>query len=96
MSQPQTVNIADLDISQLSELRKQLEDVCKSLQSSQNCLILRHSGTYPSDQLFRATEASTGQVQGLSRECQRDQAGKYWYFLNLRQRDRVLTARARL
>lgn len=27
MSQQQTVNVADLDIAQLSEVRKQLEDV---------------------------------------------------------------------
>jgi len=27
MSQPQTVNVGDLDIAQLSEVRKQLEDV---------------------------------------------------------------------
>lgn len=29
MSQQQTVNVADLDIAQLTEVRKQLEDVIK-------------------------------------------------------------------
>ncbi|KAF5319403.1 hypothetical protein D9619_008556 [Psilocybe cf. subviscida] len=34
MSQPQTVNIADLDISQLSEVRKQLEEELNLLTNS--------------------------------------------------------------
>ncbi|KAF9557542.1 Prefoldin alpha subunit [Agrocybe pediades] len=34
MSQPQTVNVADLDIAQLSEVRKQLEDELTHLTNS--------------------------------------------------------------
>jgi hypothetical protein len=66
--QPQTINISDLDVAQLADIKKQLEDVSYVSLVTINpadCLILLCVGAQPSHFLLCATQASTGQVQGL-------------------------------
>ena len=63
MSQQQTVNVADLDIAQLSEVRKQLEDVIVHQPTSPTATNRdRHwkTGIDAPHQLVRATEAGSG------------------------------------
>lgn len=66
-SQAQQVNVTDLDLSQLSEVRKQLEDVRPHNDSLDGDTDLT-AGIDTSHQLLRAAEASAGQVQGVHRE----------------------------
>ena len=65
---PQQVNISDLDLSSLAEVKRQLEEVLlppKDLRRR----ILQCEGTFPLDELPCATQASAVEVQVVHREC---------------------------
>jgi hypothetical protein len=63
MSQPQTtINISDLDIAQLSEVRKQLEEVSCLGDVSMLTPFHLFSGTQSPHKLLRPAEASPGKV----------------------------------
>lgn len=68
-AQPQSINVADLDVSQLSDVRKQLEEVSlyTSLELLTDPLFLALAGNKPPYKFVRATEASTSEVKSLYR-----------------------------
>lgn len=65
MSQGQPVNVSDLDVAQLSDVRKQLEEVSEELQPQH---VLKRSklesylGIKSPHELVRPAQASTGEV----------------------------------
>jgi len=74
-SQPQQINVADLNLQQLSDVRRQLEEVACTVRyilCISDCL----AGAEPPHQLVRSAEASTSKVQVMHRERWRDQASK--------------------
>jgi hypothetical protein len=52
MSQPQTISVADLDISQLADVRKQLEEVGPATLSRRTNLIGSRQGIKSPHKLF--------------------------------------------
>lgn len=74
MSQPQTISVADLDISQLAEVRKQLEEVRRKRYQIEESLTNYRLGIKSPHQLFCSAQASAGQVQDLYTEHRRNKA----------------------
>lgn len=74
----QQVNVADLELPQLVEVKKQLEEVGTVLQLQPRFIALNpisaSPGTLALDEFFRPTEAGASQVQVMHRKCKGDQA----------------------
>jgi Prefoldin subunit len=103
----QQVNVSDLELPQLVEVKRQLEEVrsfpcsCSSLEFLS--LLIRFSvspGTLTSNQFFRPTEASAGQVPVVHRKRKGGQAREQRYgitshlpFLHIRPCTRLTTCR---
>jgi hypothetical protein len=82
----QQVNVADLELPQLVEVKKQLEEVrsCFPCSSSPRVIIALNPifallGTLTPDQFFRSTEASAGQVPVVHRKRKGGQAREQRY-----------------
>jgi len=74
---PQQINVADLELPQLAEVKRQLEEVCTT--SLLELSVIRKPdptllGAFASDQLFRPTQASAGKVPLVHREHKGGQA----------------------
>ncbi len=65
MSEAQQVNVADLDLSQLGDVRKQLEEVRKAIPKVQGCSNIELVGARPPYQLICPAEASASEIQDL-------------------------------
>lgn len=66
----QTINVQDLDLPQLTDVKRQLDEVGEGVPF-QLAFIERRVvvGTRTSDQVFRRSEASAISVQGMCRKC---------------------------
>lgn len=70
--QPQQINVTDLDLPQLAEVKKQLEEV-RGTRTSQRiatnlldlALLIPRTGTQPPYELVHTAQASSGQVQSV-------------------------------
>ncbi|KAG9312676.1 Prefoldin-domain-containing protein [Chiua virens] len=74
-SQPQQINVADLDIQQLSDVRRQLEEVDFFLPSSLDRIskrVFTQPGIKSLDQFLRPTQAGAIKIQVLPRKRCRD------------------------
>jgi Prefoldin subunit len=104
----QQVNVSDLELPQLVEVKRQLEEVrsgfpCSSSSPEISSISIQFSaspGTLTSDQFFRPTEASAGQVPVVHRKCKGGQAREQRYditshlpFLHVRPCTRLTTCR---
>ena len=72
-SQPQQINVADLDIQQLSDVRRQLEEVNFPLFSlvgsaDSEIHVCTHPGTKSPFQFLCPTQTGSVEIQVLSRE----------------------------
>ena len=69
--QPQQVNLADLNLAQLGEVRKQLDEV-RIVSSTRSYMgtkpLHTRAGAATSHQLVRSTQASPGKVQVMHRK----------------------------
>ena len=81
---PQQINVADLELPQLAEVKRQLEEV-GSLRSPRSG---HHTdpnfdspGAFTPDQLFCPTQAGTGKIQIMHREREGGQTRKQKYTL---------------
>ena len=76
-SQPQQINITDLELPQLAEVKKQLEEVRSlflgpvTLLTANDCI---GEGTEPPHQLLHTVETSSGEIQLVYRKCERSQS----------------------
>jgi hypothetical protein len=74
-SQPQQVNVADLELPQLADVKRQLDEVrilaATPLRQRLNAFL--RTGTHPPYQLVRAAQAGPGKVQSMRRERERSQ-----------------------
>ena len=70
-TQSQQIAVTDLDLPQLSDVRRQLEEVRVLPASCLNCAHHHRVlvGTKPPHKLVYTAEAGAGEVQGLRREC---------------------------
>ena len=81
---PQQINVADLELPQLAEVKRQLEEVCSfgsqgsGHPTDQNFDSL---GAFTPDQLFCPTQAGTGKVPIMRRECEGGQTREQKYGL---------------
>ena len=71
-SQPQQINVSDLDIQQLADVRRQLEEVTSFLSGAAPILNVT-SGTKSLDQFLCSTQAGSVKIQVLPRERRRNQ-----------------------
>ena len=65
---PQQINVGDLDISQLADVRRQLEEVsCANMRAVVMDLICAPAipGIEPSHELVRSAQGGGGEVQGV-------------------------------
>lgn len=66
MSQGQPVNVSDLDVAQLSDVRKQLEEVSEEMLQPRHLLkrskLEPYLGIKSPHELIRPAQASTGKV----------------------------------
>ncbi len=58
---PQQVNVADLDLAQLAEVRKQLDEVC-SYPASKSLLTFIHTGNYTPHLIVPTAQSSAGKI----------------------------------
>lgn len=81
---PQQINVADLELPQLAEVKRQLEEVC-SLRSPRSGLHTDPNfdslGAFTPDQLFCPTQAGTGKIQIMHREREGGQTREQKYTL---------------
>jgi hypothetical protein len=77
----QTIDIADLEIPQLLDVKRQLDQVsfCNCSQLSRELKIL--SGIRAFDFIFWTTEAGTGQIQVLLGECDSIDIVHLWHVM---------------
>ena len=75
---PQQINVADLELPQLGEVKKQLEEACFLVSVILVATLRRpdYTGTLTPNQLIRTTETSAGQVPLVHRERKGGQARK--------------------
>ena len=77
---PQQINVADLELPQLGEVKKQLEEACcrqhPYIHSEWFALMTESAGTLTSNQLIRTTETSTVEIPLVHREREGGQARK--------------------
>jgi hypothetical protein len=78
---PTQVNVSDLELPQLVEVKKQLEEVCNWFPAPTLYLIPASSGTLTPDQFFCPTEASAGKVPLVHRKCKGGQAREQRYII---------------
>ena len=71
---PQTIRIGDLDITQLADVKKQLDDVSMFFFFFGFSHIPAHPGTRPSRLFLLSAQAGSGQVQSLHPQHHPDQA----------------------
>ena len=70
---PQTINVSDLDLPQLADVRRQLEEVRKCQIPDLNKMFTpKRTGTQPPNQLFHPIKGCSGKVHGMFGECCRD------------------------
>ena len=72
--QPQQINVADLDIQQLADVRRQLEEVNFPLFSrvdsaDSDILVCTYPGTESPYQFLCPTQTGSVEIQVMSREC---------------------------
>lgn len=77
-SQPQQINVSDLDIQQLADVRKQLEEVYCRLHLPTD-LLNAFAGAKSPDQFLRPAQAGPVKIQVLSREYWRGQTQELEY-----------------
>ena len=73
---PQQISVTDLDVPQLAEVRRQLDEVrlCRPGRSSSSQL-METAGADAPHQLIHPTETGSGKVQVLYRQRGRNKAG---------------------
>jgi hypothetical protein len=82
---PQQINVADLELPQLAEVKRQLEEVCASFspQTLTSIALNTHFsvllGALAPDQFFRPTQAGPGKVPVLHRERKRGKTREQRY-----------------
>ena len=63
--QPQQINVTDLDLTQLADVRRQLEEVRRTRMCPFGLPHPSISGTVSPHEFICATEAGAGEVQGM-------------------------------
>lgn len=71
-STQQHINVTDLDVQQLADVRRQLDEVRTCLsRGSLSSQLIGTVGVDASHQLVHSTEAGSGKVQVMHRQCGR-------------------------
>lgn len=72
-SQSQAVNVADLELPQLQDVRRQLEEVLTIESMTDSVSKSTRAGALALDELVSTAESSADEVQIVPRKCRRDQ-----------------------
>lgn len=81
-SQPQQIAVTDLDLPQLSDVKRQLEEVGEQLDAAIFCVdhsTIFITGIDAPHKFVHSTEAGPSKVQVLYRECARNKASEHRY-----------------